>query len=81
MERIGFIGLGVMGSLMCKRLLMLGRPVFVTDVNQKAVQDLVGEEPQPVLPQKRWPKKATSFWLPCPMQKLSKMSCSENRDF
>jgi 3-hydroxyisobutyrate dehydrogenase-like beta-hydroxyacid dehydrogenase len=43
MERIGFIGLGVMGSLMCKRLLMLGRPVFVTDVNQKAVQDLVGE--------------------------------------
>ena len=41
LERIGFIGLGVMGNLMCHRLLLLNRPVVVYDLNQQAVDLMV----------------------------------------
>ncbi|MBF7082972.1 NAD(P)-dependent oxidoreductase [Desulfallas sp. Bu1-1] len=41
MERIGFIGLGVMGNLMCRRVLLLKNPVSVYDVDKKAVARMV----------------------------------------
>lgn len=40
MEKIGFIGLGIMGKPMAKNLLRAGFPVQAFDVNQKAVQEL-----------------------------------------
>jgi len=41
LERIGFIGLGVMGNLMCRRVLLLKKPVSVYDVDKKAVARMV----------------------------------------
>lgn len=41
MEQIGFIGLGVMGNLMCRRLLFLKQPISVYDVDQKAIKQLL----------------------------------------
>ena len=41
MERIGFIGLGEMGNLMCRRLLLLNQLISVYDVDQKAVDRMV----------------------------------------
>lgn len=39
--RIGFIGLGVMGNLMCRRLLLLNQPIIVYDVNPIAVKRMM----------------------------------------
>lgn len=39
---IGFIGLGIMGKPMAKRLLAAGHPLVVYDVNDAAVTELVG---------------------------------------
>lgn len=41
MERIGFIGLGIMGLPMAKNLLSAGFPLCVYDLNQSAVDTLV----------------------------------------
>ncbi|GAB6152157.1 2-hydroxy-3-oxopropionate reductase [Desulfosporosinus burensis] len=41
MERIGFIGLGAMGNLMCRRLSLVNQPISVYDVNQKAVDSML----------------------------------------
>lgn len=41
MEKIGFIGLGIMGRPMAKNLLRAGYPVQVYDVNPEAVKELV----------------------------------------
>jgi 3-hydroxyisobutyrate dehydrogenase-like beta-hydroxyacid dehydrogenase len=41
LEQIGFIGLGVMGNLMCRRVLLLKKPVSVYDVDKKAVARMV----------------------------------------
>jgi 2-hydroxy-3-oxopropionate reductase len=41
MQRIGFIGLGVMGKPMSKNLLKAGYPVVAYDLNQAAVQEVV----------------------------------------
>lgn len=40
MKRIGFIGIGLMGSRMCKCILKAGYTVTVTDVNEEAVKEL-----------------------------------------
>ena len=39
--KIGFIGLGIMGRPMAKNLLKKGHEVVVTDLNKKAVEELV----------------------------------------
>ena len=39
-KKIGFIGLGVMGSKMCERLLLLENDLYVFDVSQEAMQKL-----------------------------------------
>jgi 2-hydroxy-3-oxopropionate reductase len=41
MEKIGFIGLGIMGKPMAKNLLKAGYPTTVYDIVQQAVEDLV----------------------------------------
>src|SRR5512133_645980 len=41
-ERVGFIGLGYMGSGMAKNLLRKGRPLTVFELNQDSVNALVG---------------------------------------
>ncbi|MCI8624130.1 MAG: 2-hydroxy-3-oxopropionate reductase [Provencibacterium sp.] len=41
MEKLGFIGLGIMGRPMCKNLLKAGYSPIVYDVNAAAVEDLV----------------------------------------
>ncbi|MCL4439933.1 MAG: 2-hydroxy-3-oxopropionate reductase [Firmicutes bacterium] len=41
MDKIGFIGLGVMGKPMCKNLLKAGYQLFVYDIVQASVDDLV----------------------------------------
>lgn len=41
-ERIGFIGLGIMGKPMAKNLLKAGYPLVVHDVNRAAVEELAG---------------------------------------
>ncbi|NSW93301.1 MAG: 2-hydroxy-3-oxopropionate reductase [Bacteroidales bacterium] len=42
MEKIGFIGLGIMGKPMSKNLLKAGYKLVVYDINQLAVEELVG---------------------------------------
>jgi len=42
MEKIGFVGLGVMGKPMSKNLLKAGYPLVVYDLNQEALNELVG---------------------------------------
>ena len=46
MERLGFIGLGVMGKPMCKNLIKAGYSLVVYDIVKDAVQELVGEGAQ-----------------------------------
>ena len=41
MERIGFIGIGIMGKPMATNLFKAGYPLFVHDMNRSAVRDLV----------------------------------------
>ena len=41
MDRIGFVGLGIMGKPMVKNLLKAGRDVMVSDLNQAAVEEVV----------------------------------------
>lgn len=41
MEKIGFIGMGEMGSPMAKNLVKAGYPVFVFDIRKEAVDDMV----------------------------------------
>jgi len=41
--KVGFIGIGVMGKPMAKKILVAGYPLFVNDVNEAAVQELVAE--------------------------------------
>lgn len=41
--KVGFIGIGVMGKPMAKNILRAGYPLFVNDVNEAAVQELVTE--------------------------------------
>ena len=41
MERIGFIGLGIMGKPMATNLLTAGYPLVVHDINRTAVNELV----------------------------------------
>lgn len=43
MERIGFIGLGIMGNPMAKNLLKAGYPMTVMDINSDFVKDVVNE--------------------------------------
>lgn len=43
MEKIGFIGLGIMGKPMARNLLRKGTALMVNDVNQKVVDELVKE--------------------------------------
>ena len=43
MERIGFIGLGIMGRPMAANLLAAGYPLTVFDFNAASVQALVGQ--------------------------------------
>jgi len=40
---VGFIGLGNMGSLMCKNLMQAGHKLIVYDLNQSAVQNLISQ--------------------------------------
>ncbi|GAA0326300.1 2-hydroxy-3-oxopropionate reductase [Bacillus carboniphilus] len=40
-KKIGFIGLGVMGSRMCERLLLLENDLFVNDISEEAMLRLV----------------------------------------
>lgn len=41
MHKIGFIGLGIMGKPMCKNLLKSGVPLIVSDINERAVNELI----------------------------------------
>lgn len=41
--KVGFIGIGVMGKPMAKNIIGAGYPLFVNDVNETAVQELVTE--------------------------------------
>jgi len=41
LERIGFIGLGVMGNAMCRRLSLINQSISVYDVDQEAVVKLL----------------------------------------
>jgi 2-hydroxy-3-oxopropionate reductase len=43
MERVGFVGLGIMGKPMAANLLAAGYPVTVFDFNAESVQALVGQ--------------------------------------
>lgn len=43
MERIGFIGLGIMGKPMARNLLKAGYSLVVHDLNRSAVEELAGE--------------------------------------
>ena len=43
MERIGFIGLGIMGKPMARNLLKAGYPLVVHNRSQAAVAELVAE--------------------------------------
>lgn len=47
MERIGFIGLGVMGQPMARNLLKAGYSLIVHDINRAAVDELAGEGAAP----------------------------------
>ncbi len=47
MERIGFIGLGIMGKPMVRNLLKADYRVTVHDINRAAVDELAGEGAQP----------------------------------
>ena len=40
MDKIGFIGLGIMGRPMAKNLIKAGYAVVVCDVNRQAVEEL-----------------------------------------
>jgi 2-hydroxy-3-oxopropionate reductase len=42
MEKIGFIGLGIMGKPMCRNLLKAGYPLVVYDIVGAAVEEIVG---------------------------------------
>ena len=41
MQKIGFIGLGIMGKPMAKNLLKAGYKLIVYDINSEAVKELV----------------------------------------
>lgn len=43
MKTVGFVGIGIMGSRMCRNLLKAGFPLVVCDVDPKAVQALEKE--------------------------------------
>ena len=45
--KIGFIGLGIMGKPMAKNLLKAGYQLLVSDLNEKAVEDVVAAGGQP----------------------------------
>src|ERR1035438_10046337 len=45
-DRLGFIGLGVMGRPMARNLLRAGYELTVLDINQDAVNDLVAQGAQ-----------------------------------
>jgi 2-hydroxy-3-oxopropionate reductase len=42
MEKVGFIGLGIMGKPMCRNLLKAGYPLVVYDIVGAAVEEIVG---------------------------------------
>lgn len=42
-KKIGFIGLGVMGTRMCERLLLLENDLYVYDISESAIQKLVNK--------------------------------------
>ena len=64
MERVGFIGLGVMGSRMAQNILKGGYPLTVYDVDPTAVEVLQNAGETWPSHRRMWAVRATSS-LPC----------------